>query len=63
MIKPMYKKRAEKKFINNTRFAVTGRVGYGHISIDASYQVTSFLKPGAGPTIHPVAIGLTLSGL
>ena len=61
--KTYVQKEAEKKFINNTRFAVTGRVGYGHFSIDASYQVTSFLKPGAGPTIHPIAIGLTLSGL
>ena len=56
-------KESDKKFINSTRFAVTGRVGYGHISLDASYQVTSFLKPAAGPTIHPIAIGLTLSGL
>ena len=61
--KTYVQKEAEKKFINNTRFAVTWRVGFGHVSIDASYQVTSFLKPGAGPTIHPIAIGLTLSGL
>ena len=56
-------KESDKRFINNTRFALTGRIGYGHISLDASYQVTSFLKPGAGPTIHPIAFGLTLSGL
>jgi hypothetical protein len=56
-------KESDKNFINNTRFALTGRVGYGHISADVSYQVTSFLKTGAGPTIHPVSIGLTLSGL
>jgi len=56
-------KESDKKFINNTRFAFTGRVGFGHFSIDASYQVTEFLKSGAGPSIHPVSIGLTLSGL
>lgn len=56
-------KESDKKFINTTRFAVTGRVGYGHFSIDASYQVTEFLKPGAGPVIHPISLGLTLSGL
>ncbi len=56
-------KESDKHFINTTRFALTSRVGYGHFSVDASYQVTSFLKTGAGPTIHPVAIGLTLSGL
>lgn len=56
-------KESEKRFINNTRAAVTGRIGYGHISVDGSYQVTSFLKTGAGPTINPYSIGLTLSGL
>lgn len=61
--KTYVQKEAEKQFINNTRVALTGRVGYGHISIDGSYQVTSFLKTGVGPTIHPVSIGLTFSGL
>ena len=56
-------KESEKKFFNTTRLAVTGRVGYGHISVDGSYQVTNLLKTGAGPTIHPWSIGLTLSGL
>lgn len=56
-------KESDKHFINSTRFALTGRIGFGHISLDGSYQVTSFLKTGAGPVIHPVSIGLTLSGL
>ena len=56
-------KEVEKHYINTTRFAVTGRIGYGFISIDGSYQLTSFLKSGAGPTINPWSIGLTLSGL
>lgn len=56
-------KESDKKFINSTLFAVTGRIGYGHFSIDASYQVTEFLKPTAGPSIHPISIGITLSGL
>jgi hypothetical protein len=56
-------KESEKKFFNTTRFAVTARVGYGHISVDGSYQVSGVLKTGAGPAIHPYSIGLTLSGL
>jgi hypothetical protein len=56
-------KESDRRFINSSRFAVTGRVGYGHISVDASYQFTEFLKTGTGPAIHPVSIGLTLSGL
>lgn len=61
--KTYIEKESQKKFINTTRFAVTGRIGYGHISLDGSYQVTNFLKPGVGPIIHPISIGLTLSGL
>ncbi len=57
------RKEQEKKFMNTTRFAVTGRVGFGNFTLDGSYQLTSFLKDGAGPTIHPYSIGLTLSGL
>jgi hypothetical protein len=56
-------KEYDKKFINTARFAVTARIGYGHISLDGSYQVTSFLKQGVGPTINPYSVGLTLSGL
>ncbi|MEP6684543.1 MAG: outer membrane beta-barrel protein [Parafilimonas sp.] len=56
-------KESDKRFINSTRVAATGRIGFGHISLDASYQVTEFLKTGTGPAIHPISIGLTLSGL
>jgi hypothetical protein len=56
-------KEVEKHYINTTRFAVTGRIGYGFISVDGSYQLTSFFKSGAGPTVNPWSIGLTLSGL
>ncbi len=56
-------KESEKKFINNTRVALTGRIGLGHISLDGSYQVSNFLKAGTGPTINPYSVGITLSGL
>lgn len=56
-------KESEKRFINSTRFALTGRIGYGNFSLDASYQVNSFLKEAAGASIHPYSIGLTISGL
>lgn len=61
---PKYiQKEYDKRFINTSRVALTARIGYGHVSIDGSYQVTNFLKTGTGPTINPWAIGLTLSGL
>jgi len=56
-------KELEKKFMNTSRWAFTARIGFGHISVDGSYQLSNFLKTGAGPVIHPCSIGLTLSGL
>lgn len=56
-------KENNKRFINSTRFAATGRIGFGNISLDASYQITNFLKEGVGPDIKPFTIGITLSGL
>lgn len=61
---PKYvEKESNKRFVNTTRLAVTGRVGIGNISLDASYQLTEFLKPNTGPKINPLSIGITLSGL
>lgn len=56
-------KEYERKFINTTRIAFTGRIGLGNVSLDGSYQVTSFLKEGTGPKINPWSLGITLSGL
>ncbi len=56
-------KENDKRFINGTRVAATARIGFGNISIDGSYQITNFLKEGAGPDIKPYSIGITLSGL
>lgn len=56
-------KESDKKFINSTRLAVTGRIGFGNISLDGSYQLTPLIKTGAGPKINPYSFGLTLSGL
>ena len=57
------RKESDRNFINSTRVAFTGRIGFGFISLDGSYQVTSFLRSGTGPIINPYSIGLTLSGL
>lgn len=56
-------KEKDKRFINSTRAAVTGRIGIGNFSIDAAYQFTNFLKEGVGPDIKPFSVGLTISGL
>ncbi len=57
-------KESNKKFFNSTRLAATARIGYGIFGIYAAYQITSFLKTGAGPAeIRPYSIGIYISGL
>lgn len=52
-----------KRFFNTTRIAATGRIGYGNFSLFGSYQITSLIKDGVGPVLHPFQVGLCLSGL
>ena len=57
-------KESSKKFFNSTRLAATARIGYGIFGIYGAYQITSFLKTGAGPAeIKPYSIGIYISGL
>lgn len=56
-------KEYEKKFLNNTRITAIARAGYGNVTLHGYYQLTNFLDAGAGPTINPWGIGITLSGL
>jgi len=56
-------KEKSRRFFNTTRLSVTGRAGYGSLSLFASYQVNAFIKEGFGPDIRPYSIGITISGL
>mgnify|MGYP001792261224 CR=1 FL=1 len=56
-------KESNKKFFNGTMLALTGRIGYGIISLDAGYQFNGVLKDGVGPSMNKFSIGVTLSGL
>ncbi len=56
-------KESNKRFFSGTMLAVTGRVGYGFISLDAGYQFNGVLKEGAGANMNKFSIGLTVSGL
>jgi hypothetical protein len=56
-------KEASKRYFNTTRLVAYGRVGWGHLSVYASYQVSALFKTGVAAEIHPYSIGLTLSGL
>lgn len=56
-------KEASKRFFNKQRLSVMGRLGYGPLSLFASYSVTPVFKEGLGPAVRPLTVGLTLSGL
>ena len=56
-------KEKENTFFNSSRIVATARVGLGHFSLVANYQITSLVKDVAGPSIRPYQIGLCISGL
>jgi hypothetical protein len=56
-------KEKSKRFFNTTRIALTGRIGFGNVSVFGAYQVNNFIKEGFGPDVRPYSIGITLSGL
>jgi Outer membrane protein beta-barrel domain len=56
-------KEYSKQFFNKNRLSAMARVGYGHISLYASYQFTPVFKDGLGPQVKPFSVGITLSGL
>lgn len=53
----------QKKYFNGQRIALTGRIGYGNLSLWGSYQLTTLVRDGQGPDVRPMNIGITLSGL
>lgn len=56
-------KLSSKQYFENIRLAGTARIALGHFGVFGSYQINNFIKEGAGPSIHPFTIGITLSGL
>ncbi len=63
LINDFVQKESSKIFFNKTRISGMVRIGYGHLSLFGSYQLTPLLKDGAGPVVKPFSIGITLSGL
>ncbi len=56
-------KENSKRFFNQNRFTATARIGLGHISAFADYSLTSLFKDAVAPSVKPLTIGITLSGL
>ena len=63
LVNSFVEKEKSKRYFNTTRLSVTGRVGYGSLSLFASYQLNAFIKSGFGPDVRPYSIGITVSGL
>lgn len=62
-IKSYTDKEKSKRFFNTNRLSLMGRIGYGKFSLFTSYAVNTLFKEGVAPNVHPMTIGLTLSGL
>jgi len=56
-------KEQNKSYINPFDAKLTARVGYSNFSLHGEFQLTSVVKPGYGPDLHTISIGLTVSGL
>ncbi|MFP5041941.1 hypothetical protein [Parasediminibacterium sp. JCM 36343] len=54
---------SNKRFINGTKVAVSGRVGYGVFSLHGEYNILGVIKNGYGPTINSYSIGISIGGL
>ena len=57
------RKDKDKYFFNGNRLVGMFRVGYGNLSLHATYQIGSLIKEGLGPQVKPYTIGFTISGL
>jgi hypothetical protein len=56
-------KNKDKYFFNGNRLVGMFRIGYGNLSLHATYQIGSLIKEGLGPQVKPYSIGVTISGL
>ncbi len=56
-------KESNKRFLNGTRLAVSGRFGYGIFSVHGEYNILGVLKDAAGARMNSYNIGVTIGGL
>ncbi|MEZ5046725.1 MAG: outer membrane beta-barrel protein [Chitinophagaceae bacterium] len=62
--KPIIEKVSTKRYIETWRYALTGRVGWGNFSVYGSYYISNLFRINNGPeNIHPIQLGICLSGL
>lgn len=56
-------KETSKSYFNSSKIAITGRIGYGPISLFGAYNVTNMFKDAVAADTKLVQIGISFSGL
>ena len=49
--------------INQWKYDLTGRIGFGDFCVFANYSMTPLFKDGKGPKIHPLLIGISFPNI
>jgi hypothetical protein len=52
-----------KSYFNTSRLSVTGRVGYGSITVFGSYSITSVFKENVAASMKLLQVGVSIGGL
>lgn len=56
-------KTSSKSYFNNTKLAVTARIGMGNFTLFGAYNITTIFKDNVAPDTKLLQVGLTFSGL
>ena len=49
--------------INQWKYELTGRIGFGDFCVFANYSMTSLFKNGRGPEVYPLMIGISFPNI
>jgi len=49
--------------INQWKYELTGRIGFGDFCVFANYSMTSLFKSGRGPEVYPLMIGVSFPNI
>ncbi len=49
--------------INQWKYDITGRIGFGDFCVFANYSMTSLFKESKGPELHPLMIGISFPNI
>ncbi len=56
-----YKTKSRSDYnMNDLRLSLIGRIGYGNVTLFASYSLTPFFQEGRGPELYPFSVGVSL---